>query len=160
FAWMIAGKSWSPEERKRSAAMLVLFIASAVFWASFEQAGSSLNLFAKRDTNLFVGGWEFPPGCFHNVDPILLVIFPPIFAWLWLKLSRKNAEPSSPAKFAMALFFAAMAFAVLVPAARMTSQGAKVAIWWLMTTYFLQTIGELLLSPVGLSAMSKLAPDR
>jgi POT family proton-dependent oligopeptide transporter len=160
FAWMIGGKSWSFEERKRSAAMLVLFIASAVFWASFEQAGSSLNLFAKRDTNLFIWGWEFPAGWFQNVEPILLVIFAPIFAWMWLKLGRKNAEPSSPAKFSMALFFAAMAFAVLVPAAKMTSGGAKVAIWWLMTTYFLQTIGELLLSPVGLSAMSKLAPDR
>jgi proton-dependent oligopeptide transporter, POT family len=160
FSWMIFGKSWSPEERKRSAAMMVLFIASALFWASFEQAGSSLNLFGERATDRHVLGWEFPAGWFQFVQPIFVVALAPVFAWLWLRMSRRNAEPASPAKFALGLLFAGLAFAILVPAAKMTEGGRQVAIWWLITTYFLQTLGELSLSPVGLSAMSKLAPDR
>lgn len=160
FWWLIFGKDWSPEERKRSAAVLVLFVASALFWASFEQAGSSLNLFAERQTNRFILGWEFPAGWFQFVQPIFVVALAPVFAWFWLKIARRNAEPSSPAKFTLGLLFAGLAFVILVPAAKMTEGGAQVGIWWLTGTYFLQTLGELCLSPVGLSAMSKLAPDR
>jgi POT family proton-dependent oligopeptide transporter len=159
FYWLIFGKSWSPQERKRSAAVLVLFVASALFWASFEQAGSSLNLFADRQTNRFIMGWEFPAGWFQFVQPIFVVILAPVFAWMWLRLARRDAEPSSPAKFTLGLLFAGLAFAILVPAANMTLGGAQVGIWWLTGTYFLQTLGELCLSPVGLSAMSKLAPE-
>ncbi len=160
FWWLIFGGSWSAEERKRSAAVLVLFVASALFWASFEQAGSSLNLFAERQTDRHILGWEFPAGWFQFVQPIFVVVLAPVFAWLWLALGRKRAEPSSPGKFTLGLLFAGLAFAILVPAARMTQGGAQVAIWWLTGTYFLQTLGELCLSPVGLSAMTKLAPDR
>jgi POT family proton-dependent oligopeptide transporter len=160
FGWLIFGRNWSPEERKRSAAVLVLFIAAALFWSSFEQAGSSLNLFAERQTNRMIMGWEFPAGWFQFVQPIFVVAFAPVFAWLWLALARRNAEPSSPAKFTLGLLFAGLAFAILIPAANMTEGGAQVGVWWLTGTYFLQTIGELCLSPVGLSAMSKLAPDR
>ena len=160
FTWMIGSGGWSVEERKRSTAILVLFVASALFWASFEQAGSSLNLFAERDTNRMVLGWEFPAGWFQFVQPIFVVVLAPVFAWLWLKMSRKGLEPSSPAKFSLGLLWAGLAFAILVPAAQMTGHGAQVGIWWLTGTYFLQTLGELCLSPVGLSAMTKLAPDR
>jgi POT family proton-dependent oligopeptide transporter len=161
FYWLIFGRSWSPEERKRSAAILVLFVASALFWASFEQAGSSLNLFAERQTDRMILGWEFPAGWFQFVQPIFVVVLAPVFAWLWLKLARRNAEPASPTKFTLGLLFAGLAFAILVPAAKMTEGNAvKVGIGWLTGTYFLQTLGELCLSPVGLSAMSKLAPDR
>jgi len=160
FWWLIGSKEWSPEERKRSAAVLVLFVASALFWASFEQAGSSLNLFAMRNTNRFVFGWEFPAGWFQFVQPIFVVVLAPVFAWLWLSLNRKGKEPAAPAKFAVGLLFAGLAFAILVPAAAVAQGGTQVAIWWLIGTYFLQTLGELSLSPVGLSAMSKLAPER
>jgi proton-dependent oligopeptide transporter, POT family len=160
FSWLIGSKTWSAEERKRSAAVLVLFIASALFWASFEQAGSSLNLFAERQTNRFIGGWEFPAGWFQFVQPIFVVVLAPVFAWLWLALGRRNAEPSSPGKFTLGLLFAGLAFAILVPAAKMTQGGSQVTLWWLVGTYFLQTLGELCLSPVGLSATTKLAPDR
>jgi POT family proton-dependent oligopeptide transporter len=158
FAWLLLGKEWSPIERKRSSAILVLFIASAVFWAAFEQAGSSLNLFGERSTvrNLF--GYPYPASWFQSVQPIFVVALAPVFAWLWLAM-RKH-EPSSPAKFAIALLLGGLAFAVLVPAATASSHGALVSQWWLVTTYLLQTLGELCLSPVGLSAMSKLAPDR
>jgi len=160
FSWLIGSKTWTAEERKRSGAVLVLFIASALFWASFEQAGSSLNLFAERQTNRFIMGWEFPAGWFQFVQPIFVVVLAPVFAWLWMALGRRRAEPSSPAKFTLGLLFAGLAFAILIPAARMTAGGSQVAIWWLIGTYFLQTLGELCLSPVGLSATTKLAPDR
>ena len=158
FAWLIFGKEWSPIERKRSSAILVLFIASAVFWAAFEQAGSSLNLFGERSTNRNLFGYAYPASWFQSVQPIFVVAFAPVFAWLWLALRKR--EPSSPAKFSTALLFGGLAFAILVPAASAASQGALVSQWFLITTYFLQTMGELCLSPVGLSAMSKLAPER
>jgi POT family proton-dependent oligopeptide transporter len=105
-------------------------------------------------------GWAFPASWFQFVQPIFVVALAPVFAWLWLALNRKRAEPPAPAKFSLGLFFAGLAFAILIPAARMAQGGAQVAIWWLIATYFLQTLGELCLSPVGLSAMTKLAPDR
>jgi POT family proton-dependent oligopeptide transporter len=160
FGWLIFLGEWSAEERKRSVAVLVLFVASALFWASFEQAGSSLNLFADINTDRHLGSFVVPASWFQFVQPIFVISFAPVFAWLWLLMNRKRIEPPSPAKFALGLLFAGLAFAVLVPAAGITEGGAKVGMWWLVVTYFLQTMGELCLSPVGLSAMSKLAPDR
>jgi POT family proton-dependent oligopeptide transporter len=158
FVWLIFSKQWSPIERKRSSAILVLFIASAVFWAAFEQAGSSLNLFGERSTTRNLFGYAYPASWFQFVQPLFVVVFAPVFAWLWLALRKR--EPSSPAKFSMGLLFGGAAFAILIPAATMASHGAMVSQWWLVTTYFLQTMGELCLSPVGLSAMTKLAPER
>ncbi|HXB72038.1 MAG TPA: peptide MFS transporter [Candidatus Acidoferrales bacterium] len=161
FSWMIFSHGWSPEERKRSSAILVLFVASALFWASFEQAGSSLSLFADRDTNRNLPyGLVFPASWFQFVQPIFVVALSPVFAWIWLTLARRRKEPPSPAKFTLGLVFGGLAFAILVPATIMVSHGFQVSMWWLVGTYFLQTLGELLLSPVGLSAMSKLAPAR
>ena len=96
----------------------MLFVASALFWASFEQAGSSLNLFAERATNRHIFGWEFPASWYQFVQPIFVVALAPVFAWIWLKLARKNIEPSSPAKFAIGLLFAGLAFAILVAPSR------------------------------------------
>lgn len=166
FAWLIFFGEWSKEERKRSGAILVLFIASAVFWASFEQAGSSLNLFAERGTNRHVPGFiaailrqnEFPASWYQFVQPLFVIVFAPVFAWLWLRMGKR--EPSSPAKFSAGLLFAGLAFAVMVPAAMIAANGKLAGPNWLNLCYFLQTIGELCLSPVGLSAMSKLAPAR
>jgi POT family proton-dependent oligopeptide transporter len=139
----------------------VLFVASSLFWASFEQAGSTLNLFAERNTDRHLTfGLIFPATWFQFVQPIFVVALSPVFAWLWLALGRRKKEPPSPGKFAIGLVFAGLAFALLVPPAQVASGGAQVAIWWLIGTYLLQTLGELSLSPVGLSAMSKLAPDR
>ena len=158
FAWLIFGRQWSPIERKRSSAILVLFIASAVFWAAFEQAGSSLNLFGERSTHRDLFGYQYPASWFQTVQPVFVVAFAPVFAWFWMALRKR--EPSSPAKFTIGLLMGGLAFAILIPAAGMASHGAQVSQWWLVTTYFFQTVGELCLSPVGLSAMTKLAPER
>ncbi len=160
FAWLIFGRGWSPQERRRSAAVLVLFVASSLFWGSFEQAGSSLSLFADRNTNRNLFGFVFPAGWYQFVEPIIVVSMAPLFAWLWLALSRRHAEPSSPMKFCLALVFGSAAFLILIPAAMVTASRSRVGPWWLVGTYVLQGLGELSLGPVGLSAMSKLAPAR
>jgi proton-dependent oligopeptide transporter, POT family len=158
FSWLLMGKGWTLAERKRSAAILVLFIASALFWAAFEQAGSSLSLFAERSTHRSLFGYDYPASWFQSVQPIFVILFAPVFGWIWLAMGKR--EPSSPAKFALGLLFGGLAFAILVIPAMSAQNGAQVAQWWLVTTYFLQTVGELCLSPVGLSAMTKLAPER
>jgi POT family proton-dependent oligopeptide transporter len=154
FSWMILGKGWSVQERKRAGAILVLFIGSAVFWGAYEQAGSSLNLFADVNTNRNFLGYDFPAGWFQWVQPLFVLILAPIFAWLWIKLGSR--EPSSPAKFSIALLFVGLSFLVLVPPAGRVGVSPS----WLNTCYFLSVVGEMCLSPVGLSAMTKLAPAR
>jgi POT family proton-dependent oligopeptide transporter len=158
FSWLIFSPGWTAGERKRSAAILVLFLAAAVFWSAFEQAGSSLSLFAQRNTNRIVAGFEFPAGWFQFVQPAFIILLAPLFAWAWVRMGRR--EPSSPAKFVLGLLGAGLGFAILIPAARAAMSGALVSPGWLIGTYLLHTIGELCLSPVGLSAMTKLAPAR
>src|SRR5580658_2290485 len=109
FAWLLLGPGWSLTERKRSGAILVLFVASAVFWAAYEQGGSSLNLFAERSTNRVVFGYDFPASWFQFVPALFVMILAPLFAWLWIALAKR--EPSSPAKFTLALIFGGIAFA-------------------------------------------------
>jgi POT family proton-dependent oligopeptide transporter len=154
FGWLLLGRGWSPEERKRLAAILVLFLSSTAFWFAFEQAGSSLNLFADGSVDRWVRGFQFPASWFQLVQPFFIITFAPLFAWMWIRLGRR--EPSSPAKFALGLVCVSLGFAVLVPVAG----GMAVSPWWLILTYWLHTLGELSLSPVGLSAMTKLAPTR
>jgi POT family proton-dependent oligopeptide transporter len=158
FSWLLLGRGWSTTERKRSAAILVLFVASMLFWSAFEQAGSSLNLFAERSTDRNILGFEFPASWFQFVQPLFVIALAPVFAWVWLAMGRR--EPSSPAKFTLGLLLVGLGFAILVPAAALSAGGAAVSPWWLTGTYFLHTLGELCLSPVGLSAMTKLAPAR
>jgi len=158
FSWLIFGRGWSATERKRSAAILVLFLAAALFWSMFEQAGSSLNLFAERNTNRNILGFVFPASWFQFVQPAFIVLLAPLFAWLWTRLGDR--EPSSPAKFSLGLLFGGAGFAVLAWAASKAGGGLLVSMWWLNVTYLMHTIGELCLSPVGLSAMTKLAPAR
>jgi len=158
FIWLLTAKGYSPVERRRFWAILVLFIASALFWSAFEQAGSTLNLFAERNTNMHQ--WDAPlwglfrASYFQSFNSIFLIALAPVFAWLWVKLGR--SEPSSTAKFSWGLVFVGLGFAILIPVAN----GTSVSPWWLTLTYLLHTIGELCLSPVGLSAMTKLAPAR
>jgi len=135
----------------------VLFLGYALFSSVFEQAGSTLNLFADRNTNNSVFGWSFPSSWFQSANPLFVISFAPVFAWLWLRLARRGKEPGAPAKFGVGLLLVGLGFAVLIPAA---SRGTLVSPGWLTLTYLLHTWGELSLSPVGLSAMTRLAPVR
>ncbi|MCC7415843.1 MAG: peptide MFS transporter [Acidobacteria bacterium] len=158
FVWLIVGGDWSPQERRRLYAIGALFLAAAVFWSEFEQAGSTLNLFADRATRTSIGVWEFPSSYFQSLQPLFIIALAPVFAWIWIALGRR--EPSSPAKFAIGLIFVGAGFAILVVAARLSENGVKVSPMWLTATYLLHTIGELSLSPVGMSAVTRLAPQR
>ncbi|MGA7613795.1 MAG: peptide MFS transporter [Thermoanaerobaculia bacterium] len=149
---------FTPVEWKRLGAMLILFVFAMVFWGAYEQAGSTLNLFADRYTRLSVFGWTFPSSWFQSVPSLFVIIMAPMFAWMWIRLGKR--EPSTPAKFAFGLLFVGVAFLFLVPAAStaQTGGGIRVSPWWLVGCYFIQELGELALSPVGLSAFTKLSP--
>jgi POT family proton-dependent oligopeptide transporter len=143
----------------RIAAIIILSLFALIFWAGFEQAGSSLNLFADRATRLTVFGLGYPSSWFQSVEPLFVIIFAPIFAWLWVTLGRH--EPTSPVKFTMGLILLSLSFALIVPAAHIFERGGHpVSPWWLIGLYFLQMTGELCLSPVGLSMVTKLSPRR
>ncbi len=156
FAGMLIFGKWSKEERGRLIAIFVLFAAAALFWSIYEEAGSTLNLFAERKTDRMMFGMSqpFPAGWFQSLPALFVIAIAPMFAWLWVKLGERN--PSSTMKFAIGLLFGGLSFIILVPIAAKSG----VSPIWLTMTYFLQTIGELCLSPVGLSAMTKLAPQR
>jgi POT family proton-dependent oligopeptide transporter len=148
------GAEWA-----RIAAASILSFFALLFWAGFEQAGSSLNLFADRATRLTILGFTYPSSWFQSVEPMFVIIFSPIFAWIWLSLGRR--EPSSPVKFTLGLIFLSLSFALVVPAAHIFERsGQRVSPWWLIGLYFLQMVGELCLSPVGLSMITKLSPVR
>ena len=146
------------EERDRLIALLVVFAFTIVFWAGFEQTGTSLNFFAENRTDRMVGGFSIPAPWFQSVNPVVLVFSAPLFAALWTALARRNREPSTPAKMAAALVLMAAGFLFMVFAARAGSNGALVSPWWLVAAYSFHTFGELCLSPIGLSFVTKLAP--
>jgi proton-dependent oligopeptide transporter, POT family len=160
FGWLYLSSGWTPAERKQLYVIGVLFLAAALFWSQFEQAGSTLNLFADRNTRTSILGWSFPSSWFQSLNSLFIIALAPLFAWFWVWLARRGSEPSSPAKFGVGLVLVGAGFAVLVGGAALAEQGVMVSPMWLVVVYFLHTCGELFLSPVGLSAMSKLAPVR
>ncbi len=160
FAYVFTFGKLNATEFKQTIVIVVLFIASAVFWSGFEQAGSSLNLFAERHTDRLAFGFEIPAGWFQSLNPFYIVAFAPVFASLWVRLAKKQLDPSMPAKFAIGLFLLGLGFLVMVGAAKWVTAGNQAAPYWLILTYLLQTMGELCVSPVGLSSVTKLAPKR
>jgi POT family proton-dependent oligopeptide transporter len=159
FAGYLAGtvRLLTGNELKNVLVIFILFLFSIVFWMTFEQAGSSLTLFADRLTRTTVLGWTYPSSWFQSVQPIFIIILAPVFAGIWQKMGHR--QPSSPGKFAFGLLFAGLAF-VVVTIASMLTGGGRVSPLWLIFVYFLQSVGELCLSPVGLSTVTKLAPPR
>lgn len=145
-------------DKKKVGAIAILFIFSAMFWSGFEQAGSTLNLFAERFTDRTILGWEIPTGYFQSINSLFIIIFAPFFAALWVWLGRKNLEPSSPLKFTFGLLLLGLGFFVMYFATKIAASGNLAAPSWLIITYLLHTFGELSLSPVGLSVTTKLAP--
>lgn len=140
------------------AALAILFVFTVMFWAVYEQGGSSLNVFADKLTDCQLFGFSFPSSWFQSEQAFFVIILAPVFSWLWMNLGEK--EPSSPAKFAWGLALLAIGTGVMVPASMLATHGHKVGVIWLTACYFLQTTGELCLSPVGLSTVTKLAPRK
>jgi POT family proton-dependent oligopeptide transporter len=150
---------FTSEEWKRIGAIVIFFMAAGLFWGGYEQAGSTLNLFADRFTRTEIFGFSFPSSWFQSVQPVFVIVLAPVFGWLWVRLGRR--EPSVPAKFALGLLFMSLSFMVLIPAGAMASSaGIRVSPMWLVVSYFVSEIGELCVSPIGLSAVTKLAPLR
>jgi len=149
------------DEKKRVAVIFVLFVFAAIFWAAFEQAPTSLNLFANDFTDRSLFGWEVPATWFQSINSAFIILFAPVFAAVWVWMAKSGLELSSPAKFTLGLAFTTVAFAIMISAANavVASGGTvKVSPWFLIVSYLLQTFGELCISPVGLSSMTKLAP--
>jgi POT family proton-dependent oligopeptide transporter len=151
------GAAQPSSDARRLAAVGIYFIAAMIFWAIFEQAGTTLTLFADTLTQNDVFGHSFPSSWYQSANPIFVILLTPIAAALWLTLGPR--QPSSPVKFGLGLVFLAASFLLMVPAASYAGDG-RVSPLWLVGLYFLFTVGELMLSPVGLSTMTRIAPPR
>ena len=156
----IVGGTSGSTEWSRVIVILVLAFFNIVFWAGFEQAGGTFNLFAAENTDRLVGGWEIPTTWFQNINPIAIVTLAPLFSILWLKLDKRKLNPRTPIKFAMAMFIGAVAFYIMSLAFDLAQEGQMVSPMWLVVVYVLLTIGELMLSPIGLSMVTKLSPGK
>jgi proton-dependent oligopeptide transporter, POT family len=153
----VAAFAWRQDvDYRRMAAVAIFFMASMLFWAVFEQAGVSIALFADKLTRTEALGYSFPSSWFQSLNAFFVIALSPLFAWAWTRLGDR--QPSTTMKFALGLVFLALSFLLMVPAAQLTLEG-KVSPLWLVGLFFLQTVGELFLSPVGLSVMTRLAPS-
>jgi POT family proton-dependent oligopeptide transporter len=158
FASVIIFGCQNSDERKRVGVIACLFLGAAMFWSGFEQAGSSMNLFAQTFTDRVIFGWEIPTGWFQSVNALFIILLAPVVGMVWVKLGSRN--PSIPVKFGMGLIMLGIGFLVLAWGSPAPGATGKVSPNWLVATYFLHTIAELCLSPVGLSSITKLAPER
>lgn len=159
FIYVLLFGQLTPAERNRVIVIFLLFIGAAMFWAGFEQAGSSMNLFANRYTDLNLFGWEMPASWLQAVNAIFIIIFAPVAGYVWLKLGKR--DPSIPFKFGLGLTLLGVGFLVLAWGATfLKGEVTKLGLHWLIITYLLHTFGELCLSPVGLSSVTKLSPAR
>lgn len=148
----LTGDDW-----KRIGAIFIFFFFTILFWAGYEQKGASLNLFAKTLVRTEVFGWTFPSAWLQSLTAFFVIILAPIFSWLWVRMGER--QPSSPAKFTFGLLFIGLGYVLMVPAAMLTVAG-KISPLWLVGLYFLEVMGEMCLSPVGLSTVTKLAPAK
>lgn len=147
----------TPGDWKRIAAIFIFFIFTILFWAAYEQKGASLNLFADRLTNTEIFGMKFPAPYLQSLTPLFVIMLTPVFSILWIRM--KERQPSSPVKFTLGMLFIGVAYLLMIPAAMLTAQG-RVSFWWLVGLYFLEVCGEMCLSPVGLSTVTKLSPPK
>jgi POT family proton-dependent oligopeptide transporter len=157
---ILTDKSLNVVERQRIIVIFILAFFVIFFWGAFEQAGASLTLFADQQTNKTIGSWDMPTSYFQSINPLAIILLAPIFTIIWGMLYKRKMEPSSPKKMALGLFLVALGYAVIaIPVHGLDSQ-TKISMWWLVALYILHTCGELCLSPIGLSMVSKLAPLR
>ncbi len=157
---ILLDKSLTKEERERIMVIFILAFFVIFFWACFEQAGASLTIFADRQTDRMIGDWEMPASWFQSINPLAVITLAPLFSVLWTALAKRKMEPSSPLKMAMGLALVSIGFMVIAFAVHGVGSQVKIAMFWLFALYIIHTMGELCLSPIGLSMVSKLAPLR
>ena len=159
-AWLLyALLRCAPDERDRLIVVGILILFSLIFWALFEQAGSSLNILTDRGVNRVIFGWEVPASMFQSLNAGFIFTIAPLFAMLWIALAKRNMEPSTPIKFSIGIIFVGLGFLALVYGMG-SSEGLQTGVFWIILIYLLHTLGELCLSPVGLSSVTKLSPQR
>ena len=159
-AWLLyALFRCAPDERDRLIVVGILILFSLIFWALFEQAGSSLNILTDRGVNRVIFGWEVPASMFQSLNAGFIFTIAPLFAMLWIGLAKRNMEPSTPIKFSIGIILVGLGFLALVYGMR-SSEGLQTGVFWIILIYLLHTLGELCLSPVGLSSVTKLSPQR
>ena len=160
FSYLFFFAGLNKKERENISMFLLLFLGSVLFWAGFDQGGSSLNLFAKDYTDLYIFGWEMPATFLQVANPLMVVIFAPFFASFWINLGRRNMDFDTPEKFALGCFLMAVGFCVIILGVEVALDNEKAGVKWLLITYLFHTLGELCLSPVGLAATAKYSPKK
>ena len=156
--FIITDKGLSNVEKQRIGVIYIIAVFVIFFWSAFEQAGSSLTIFADQQCDRTIGSWEMPTTWFQSINPIVVVAFAPIMATLWETLAKHKLEPASPVKQAIGLLLLAIGYAIIAFGTNGLADGQKASMWWLFALYFIHTIGELSLSPIGLSMVNKLSP--
>jgi POT family proton-dependent oligopeptide transporter len=156
WSWRVGDKT----EREMMLAAIILVVFNVTFWALFEQAASSLTLFADRNTTLELFGFHMSAAATQQFNPLVVVTFAPVMSWLWLSLAKRGLEPSIQVKFAIALILVGLGFITLTLSGSTANEAFRVSLWWLVLTYFLHSIAELCISPVGLSMITKLSIAR
>jgi POT family proton-dependent oligopeptide transporter len=160
FVYVFIAHKLSSEERNKMIAIVFIFIVTVMFYTGYEGQGSTLNLFAKRYTDMMVGSFEMPASWMQSLPAVFVLLFVPIFAWLWVRLANTRVSPSTPVKTALGLIFMGLGYVVMMGASMIVINGGKPLPTWLITTYLLHTFGEICLYPIGLSAVTKLSPQR
>ncbi len=160
FGYILLFEKLEKEEKNKIKVIAMFFLASAMFYFGYEQQGSTLSLFADRYTDRFIGSFEFPAGWFQTVPAGAVILFVPVFAWLWVWLAKRNLNPSTPVKLSLGLIFMGLGYAVMMGGSMIIVAGSKALPTWLIFTYIFHTFGEICLYPIGLSAVSKLSPKR
>ena len=148
------------DEKKKIIMIFILFVGAALFWSGFDQGGSSFNIFAKEYTDRIIFGWEYPASWLQILNPLFVVILAPFMSYLWIFLGKRMLDPSLPFKFGMGLIFMAVGFIIIAVGAQIAMSEGLAGAKWLLLTYLFHTIGELILSPIGLAAISSLSPKR
>jgi POT family proton-dependent oligopeptide transporter len=159
-ALIISDKTITKVERQRITVLYIVSFFVIFFWACFEQAGASLTFIADQQTDLNLFGWEMPPAQVQNFNAFFIIVLAFPFSWLWIQLAKKNADPISPAKQALGLLLMAVGYYILATQVKGLANTAKIGVIWLGVMYLFHTMGELCLSPIGLSLVAKLAPKR
>lgn len=160
FIYIFLAEKLDADEKKKVMAILLIFLTTMMFYAGYEGQGSSLNIFADKYTNMFIGTFEMPSSWLQSAPSFFVLLLVPFFAWLWVTLAKKNLNPSTPIKLVLGLVFMGLGYLVMMGASQIVVEGSKPLPTWLILTYMLHTIGEICLYPIGMSAITKLSPKR